>query len=353
MHRLLSGLFLASLVLVATGCAASTSLPPTAPSTPSSTLPPTPTFTPTITFTPTLTATITPTPIPAWYQPLDASYAVLKYGYALVEDANAEVYDTLEDAVSQTGNHGYLPFVPAYVAFYTKEERNSKTYYGLASGPWMDGDYLKEVATSQFTGLQVTRSVDFRFGWVLGALWSVNRAGTPLRPFERYQIVTEFKGVEPNPGYLAIGADEWLPRKGLALVTPQTPKGLDPCRFIYVSIQEQTLSVYDKCQLIFATLVSTGQEAWWTPAGHFSILYKPEDKYITLTQPNPALSDYYLQAVPYFMSYYGNLAFHGAYWHDDYGYPVSHGCVNLSPGDARWLYEWAGIGERVVVSPGE
>jgi lipoprotein-anchoring transpeptidase ErfK/SrfK len=58
---------------------------------------------------------------------------------------------------------------------------------------------------------------------------------------------------------------------------------------------------------------------------------------------------YYLQGVPYFMTYYGSLGFHGAYWHDDFGSPVSHGCVNMSPADAKWLYDWAREGDIVLI----
>jgi len=49
-------------------------------------------------------------------------------------------------------------------------------------------------------------------------------------------------------------------------------------------------------------------------------------------------SEYYIEGVPYFMTYAGNFGFHGAYWHDNFGIPASHGCINLSPADAKWLY---------------
>jgi lipoprotein-anchoring transpeptidase ErfK/SrfK len=58
---------------------------------------------------------------------------------------------------------------------------------------------------------------------------------------------------------------------------------------------------------------------------------------------------YYLEDVPWTMYFDEARALHGAYWHNGYGYPRSHGCVNLSPGDARWLYEWAELGDWVYV----
>ena len=50
---------------------------------------------------------------------------------------------------------------------------------------------------------------------------------------------------------------------------------------------------------------------------------------------------YYLSGVPHIMYFYGNFALHGAYWHDKWGTPTSHGCVNVNLEDAKWLYEWA------------
>ncbi len=334
------------------GCRVRESISPApSPATPTATFPPPAvTFSPRSTPTPTRTPPPSPTPEPPWYQPLDESYTVLRYGYALVADPNAPLYPTLDDAIRRSFNRGYLPYTPAYVAFYRTEMREGKTFYALASGNWMEGKDLQEISPSRLTGILLTRPVSFRFGWVLINGNSINSEGEAVRAYQRYQIIHEFPDLPARSGYIAVGWDEWLPEEAVALVSPQASSPNKPCRYIYVSLAEQTLSVYDHCQLTFTTLVSTGREKRWTPPGDFTILYKPNDKYITLSQPNEAISEYYLQAVPYFMSYYGNLAFHGAYWHDDFGYAVSHGCINLAPADARWLYEWAQLGDRVIVS---
>ena len=49
-----------------------------------------------------------------------------------------------------------------------------------------------------------------------------------------------------------------------------------------------------------------------------------------------------------FMYFYGGYGLHGTYWHNNFGTPMSHGCVNLSQGDAAWLYNWAPVGTKVV-----
>ncbi len=312
-----------------------------------------PTLTRTATSTPTQTPTLTPTPEPAWYQPLDPSLGVLKYSYALVNNPKARVYVSPQDAVAHTGNFGNLPKYPAYVAYTTTETRDGRTFYfDPVNYGWMDGADLQILTPSAFTGILLTRDVPFRFGWMLADTQSVNAAGTPVQTYARYQIVHEVPAVTQNPGYIAVGADEWLPEDKVALVNPQIPAdaGANTCRFIYANLAEQTLTVYDKCELVFATLISSGANSW-TFEGRFTILYKVE--YSSITPPPTSTSEYYIQGVPYFMTYAGNFGFHGAYWHDNFGTAASHGCINLSPADAKWLYGWAGLGERVIISAGQ
>ena len=336
-------------VLLLAGCQPTQTQTPT----PTETVLPSETPTATATFTPTQTPTLTPTPEPAWFEPLDPLMSVLKYSYAQVNNPKARVYVSLQDAAAKTGNFGTLPNFPAYVAYTTTETRDGRTfYYDPVNFGWMDGVDLQTLTPSKFTGILLTREVNFRFGWVLAQAQSVNAAGTPIQEYSRYQLVHEVKTVTQNPGYVAVGADEWLPEDKVALVDPPVPAsaGENTCRFIYANLAEQTLTVYDKCKLVFATLISSGQKSW-TFEGRFAILYKVP--YNSILPPAESTSDYYIEGVPYFMSYAGNFGFHGAYWHDNFGTAASHGCINLSPADAKWLYEWAGIGERVIVSAGK
>ena len=58
---------------------------------------------------------------------------------------------------------------------------------------------------------------------------------------------------------------------------------------------------------------------------------------------------YDLPNVPHVMYFYRDYAIHGAYWHNNFGRPMSHGCVNLSNSAAKWMYGWATVGTPVVV----
>jgi lipoprotein-anchoring transpeptidase ErfK/SrfK len=312
---------------------------------------PTATSIPTATVTPVPSQTSLPTftPEPAWYQTLDPALGVLKYQYANVVNAKARVYASFQDAVGKTGNYGHLPNYPAYVAYTTSRDgAGGQTYY-LVNYGWMDGQDLQLLTPSVFTGILLTRDVAFRFGWVLADTQSVNSAGATVQAYKRYQVVHEVPAAAQKTGYIAIGADEWLPETAIALVNPALPAEAGPntCRFIYANLATQTLSVYNNCKLVFATLISSGKNSW-TFEGRFAILYKVE--YSSITPPATSTSDYYIEGVPYFMTYSGNFGFHAAYWHDSFGSAASHGCINLSPADAKWLYDWAGLGERVIIS---
>jgi lipoprotein-anchoring transpeptidase ErfK/SrfK len=59
--------------------------------------------------------------------------------------------------------------------------------------------------------------------------------------------------------------------------------------------------------------------------------------------------DYYLEGVPYVMYFYRDYAIHGTYWHNNFGTPMSHGCVNVNTPDAGWLFNWAPVGTVVNV----
>lgn len=338
-HRLV---ILAGLILLLSACQ------PAAPVIPTATVTPTSTATETLTPTPTNLPTFTPEP--GWYQSLDPSLQVLKYSYAQVTNSKARVYSTMADAEANTGNFGSLPKYPAYVAYTTSRDSGGHMYY-LTNYGWMKGEDLQGLTPSTFSGILLTREVTFRFGWVLANTESINSAGSIMRAYHRYQVIYEVPSSLPKAGYIAVGADEWLPASAVALVGPAVPAdaGAYTCRFIYVNLASQILSVYNDCKLVFATLISSGQQSW-TFEGRFAILYKVE--YQSITPPAESTSEYYIEGVPYFMSYAGDFGFHAAYWHDSFGSPASHGCINLSPADGRWLYDWSGMGERVIISAG-
>lgn len=114
-------------------------------------------------------------------------------------------------------------------------------------------------------------------------------------------------------------------------------------KHIYVDLSAQKLYAYEGTQLFLETLVSTGK--WGrTPTGDFQIWIKIRS---TKMSGGSGSSYYYLPNVPYVMYFYNSeipkargYGLHGTYWHNNFGYEMSHGCVNLRNIDAKALYEW-------------
>jgi len=148
-----------------------------------------------------------------------------------------------------------------------------------------------------------------------------------------------------------VGPDTWIESKDVALVYPthQAPQGVDGGRWIEINLGEQTLSVYDNNQLVYATLVSTGVPGFWTRPGLFQIQEKLDTTPMSGSFEADRSDYYYLEDVPWTMYFDEARALHGAYWHTKFGYELSHGCVNLSSGDSQWLYDWAHVGDWVYV----
>lgn len=120
---------------------------------------------------------------------------------------------------------------------------------------------------------------------------------------------------------------------------------------IIVDRSEQKLYAYEGDVLFMETSISTGLALSPTPRGTFKVFKKTPSRYMQGPLPNLASDQYYdLPGVPWDLYFTQEGAvIHGAYWHDSFGTPYSHGCVNLLPTDAQELYYWAPLGTKVIV----
>lgn len=125
------------------------------------------------------------------------------------------------------------------------------------------------------------------------------------------------------------------------------PWGVGPLeRWVDVDLTRQLLSAYEGDTLIYQTYISSGTWEHPTVTGQFRVWLRYESQ----TMNGRLLGyDYYLEDVPYVMYFYEDYALHGAYWHNNFGNPMSHGCVNLHPTDAEWLFYFTSMGTLVNV----
>lgn len=115
-------------------------------------------------------------------------------------------------------------------------------------------------------------------------------------------------------------------------------------KHIYVNLKTQILTAYDGGKLFMQTPISSGK--WFpTPTGEFTIWVKLRSTRMSGGEG----ADYYnLPNVPYVMFFSNSevptssgFSLHGTYWHNNFGHPMSHGCVNMKTSDIAKLYEWA------------
>jgi LysM repeat protein len=125
-------------------------------------------------------------------------------------------------------------------------------------------------------------------------------------------------------------------------VAPSAPAG-DGKRFV-IDLSEQRLYAYEGDTMVRTTLVSTGLPGTPTVTGTY---------YIYLRYPSQHMRGpgYDLPGVPYVQYFYKGYGLHGTYWHNNFGQPMSHGCVNMPTAEAEWAYNWASIGTPVIVQP--
>jgi Tol biopolymer transport system component len=153
-----------------------------------------------------------------------------------------------------------------------------------------------------------------------------------------------------NPDVLSVGQQLTVPLLRYApsmrggFREPDSDRVLVPGlrKEIVVDLSEQVTRAYENGRLIHTVTVSTGLPGTPTVLGEYSIYIKRDSQLMS----GPG---YYLPDVPWVMYFYKGYGLHGTYWHNNFGQPMSHGCVNLPTDEAKWLYDWAEIGTPVLV----
>lgn len=113
-------------------------------------------------------------------------------------------------------------------------------------------------------------------------------------------------------------------------------------RWIEVNLSTQRLLAWQGNKPAYAVIVSTGKKQTPTPTGSFTLQSKRR-----LDRMRGA--DYDLPDVPYALYFYRGYAIHGTYWHNHFGTPVSHGCINVAVNHAQWLFDWAAVGIPIII----
>ncbi|WP_437649138.1 L,D-transpeptidase family protein [Sorangium sp. So ce362] len=278
--------------------------------------------------------------------PLDATPSVLLYGRpapGLAGDRRAPDALVLGRARTRSGF--------ALLSTFEHDGRRFGLTTDLAALPL---DRTRVIRPSAFAGLLLPEGVP------LPVAFSRRRHAARLVPGERGGLTRaplRFREAIPLSGASRrVGGIDYHEARDGSLVRADDLVRIDPLprtpawavrgrKWIDVSINQQSLVAYEGTRPVYVTLVSAGADGLGDPETTRSTiqgLFRIHTKHVTVTMDGDEEEEdpFDFRDVPFVQYFTGGFAFHAAYWHDDFGTPRSHGCVNLSPLDAAWLFEW-------------
>ncbi|HWB78361.1 MAG TPA: L,D-transpeptidase [Nannocystaceae bacterium] len=238
-----------------------------------------------------------------------------------------------------------------YISVGEKIVEEGRTWWRTARGGFVDVTAAHKYAGKDFQGVPLAEGASFPFGFVMSDTTKL----LELSPEGKLKVVgtlekkafvdvgeeTEISGKT----YMILEDGKLVKKADIRLADPQPlPKGIQAWeRWIDVSLDKQILVAYEGERPVFTSLVSTGkkgtpEDPFETPTGRWRI----RSKHVSTTMDGNTASDgnYSIQDVPWTMFFEGSFALHGAFWHQGFGRVRSHGCVNLGPSAARWLFFW-------------
>jgi lipoprotein-anchoring transpeptidase ErfK/SrfK len=156
------------------------------------------------------------------------------------------------------------------------------------------------------------------------------------------QVLAEANQIQ-NPDLIQVGQVLQLPESGNTQGAQATAPGNAPTwesQWLEVDLTNQIFRAREGEQVVYSGVISSGRPSTPTLTGTFeTYIHLYSDR---MTGWTPHGGSYDLPDVPYVMYYDGDYGVHGTYWHNNFGTPMSAGCVNLTIGDAQWVFNWAG-----------
>lgn len=247
------------------------------------------------------------------------------------------IYDGPNGSVVDNLITGYMYVAP--IAF-------EDGFAQLSARRWVSLNDARYGTPSDFSGVTINGPMALPFAWVLwGHDARLSPNGLSDREngrYERFEVVNIYATVNvAGWNWHLIGPNHWTNQQNLSIVYPNAPTTFDG-NWVGVNLFEQNLVAYSGGTPVMATLISSGVKngEWDTNVGTFRVHTRVEAGTMNGAEGSP---DFYsLDLVPYAQYFDGLISLHGTYWHDSFGYPHSHGCVNASVSDAQWLFNWLG-----------
>ncbi len=270
--------------------------------------------------------------------------ALTPFAYYRVSDSDVPTYATLADAEAGTPSgelSGHVEFKPL-----GRGEAAGVPFVRTQRG-WIEASTTSKVSPPTWAGvdLKATPPPGWPFAFVV-PLDGDKLAVVRDTPTSKGKVVGDRKrrvvvavGTEQD-GYVELAAGEWIDKRQLRIISRQArPASVTPgTRWLDVDLEQQTLVAYEDDVPVFATLVSTAKKVKNTPPATYRLRSKAAAT--RMAAEATEAKQYDIGEVPWAQRFKKGLFLHAAYWHDNFGNRQSAGCINLSPRDARTLYDW-------------
>ncbi|MFY1831565.1 L,D-transpeptidase family protein [Myxococcus fulvus] len=270
--------------------------------------------------------------------------------YARVVGKRVRAYPSL--ALARARRKGVLLKGSVTVQLRGQVRVGRRTFWRTTDGQYLEARVLREYRPSAFVGVDAEQMSELSspFAWAQSRLKPAASVIVRVAPDEKAaretvlppRTLVAVRELSPDGRWVLISEDHWVSRDDLHVAWfTHAPSGVEPGeRWLDVDLEAQVLVAYEGERPVYATLVSSGKPGTDTPEGLYRVWIKFAEA--DMTGSGTAGNDTYRVAtVPWTMFFERDYALHTAYWHDRFGEPTSHGCVNLSPRDARLLYTWA------------
>jgi hypothetical protein len=263
--------------------------------------------------------------------------------YARLKDLiNVYAEPSMSSPIVRNVGDGFL-----FATIQGARENEGRLWYNINWGEWVRAEDLTLVEMSDFSGVELHAQPERPFGWMVVDYWYSEEPGAEppedAVKLPRYTFIEVYDAVTDDEGWIwyNIGGGRWMRQTYVSLVDvdPRPEEVGENEYWVEIDLFEQTFAAYLGDRMVYAGLISSGLNRWPTNEGLFQVW----DRW-TKTKMSGAegkVDYYFIEDVPYTMYFDQDIALHGAFWHDRFGYKHSHGCVNMPPLDAEWVFKWS------------
>ena len=214
-------------------------------------------------------------------------------------------------------------------------------------------DRLRPIQGSSFHGVEIGKQITLPFAFVRSPdakYWEYDKRARKFRAGEaaEYRAAVHLTGKQQffhGRLHFEVDGGKWLSDQDASRIDPakRMPAwGKNGEKWLDINVTKQTLVAYEGERPVYATLISSGEAGLDDPAHSTATkrgIFRIHTKHLSTTMASDEVGEEFeLRDVPYVQYFEDGYALHGAYWHDRFGVPKSHGCINLAPEDARRLF---------------